>query len=150
MSILAIDEAVQAAITKACKLAREDVLHITNEEELKLAGLSALPPGSTIKLSDRPPEWNDRIKMRQNVIIPFGFRAAIGYEMQPKPLELCAHLSLSAPTAGRIPNQASLMMVAKAFGMLKVGSPRHLWLEEFEPGWHAVNLVEPVQWPPRG
>ena len=77
----------------------------------------------------------------EHVLIPFGYRAAISYEQQPD--GLCRHLSISVDTPGRVPTPEAVDMIAKAFGFRMEGIGT-VWLEEFDPGHHAVNIVEMV------
>jgi hypothetical protein len=75
----------------------------------------------------------------EHVLIPYGYRASISFEHQPD--GLARHLSVSVDTPGRVPTPEAVEMIAKVFGfrMQGIGS---VWLEEFDPGHHAVNVVE--------
>lgn len=146
MRPLFIDAKVQAHIDQACERARLHPTNITDKEQLALAALQDLPVGGTIALKDQPPNWQSGAA-RERVLIPFGYIAAISYEQQPEPLGLCAHLSVSVIKRGSVPHPEAVKFVAEAFGLLlRDNGPWRLWLEEFVPGHHAVNVVEPVEW----
>lgn len=72
--------------------------------------------------------------------------AAISFEEQPA--GICKHLSVAVPHSrpGKLPHPAVVEMIAKAFGFsglpIKNGT---VWIEEYEPGRSAVNLVEVVE-----
>lgn len=77
----------------------------------------------------------------EHVYLPGGYRASISFEEQP--IGLCRHLSVSVDTAGMLPNMLAVGMIAEAFGFV-AGMERQIWVEEFDPGHHAINVVEPV------
>jgi hypothetical protein len=98
----------------------------------------ATPDKTTITLADRPPGFSPA---SQHVDIPIGYRAAISFEEQPA--GLVRHLSVSVDTPGNYPNVPAVQMIAHEFGI--EWSPDsddvRVWLEEFDPGHFAVNLV---------
>jgi hypothetical protein len=73
-----------------------------------------------------------------NVILPLGWRVAISCEDQPAGRLL--HLSMSSPKRGKIPSEHALLMVIKACGYTLEDVAR-MWLEEFDPGHNAVNVL---------
>jgi hypothetical protein len=70
------------------------------------------------------------------------YRAAISFEMQPA--GLFKHLSVSSAVRGMVPNEPAMKMVLEAYGFSGYPPvrPYRMWLEEFEPGWRAINVVE--------
>ena len=101
--------------------------------------------GPTLNLDERrvPPERVAEI-MREypSHRVQLGtYSAAISFEEQPS--GLMRHLSVSYH-AGKIPNLAVIEMVCEAFGFsdFPPTRPHRIWIEEFEPGHHAVNVVE--------
>lgn len=84
------------------------------------------------------------------IALPVGFQVTYTHERQP--VGLCQHLSVSVDKRGKTPHPAAVDMILEAFGMkpLNLGAfgrqvrPRHsaVWLEEFEPGMTAVNVVQ--------
>lgn len=100
-------------------------------------------PTNTLLLSERKPGFRRPIEP-VNVLIPNGYRCAISFEQQPA--GLCRHLSISVDAPGQMPNVPAVEMIAKAFGFtlaegLKVPVGR-AWVEEFEPGQYAINIVQ--------
>lgn len=73
----------------------------------------------------------------EQVLLPNGYRVAIGFENQPP--GLCLHISMSSPKKGKVPRPEAVGMVLEAMGV--EGQPARAWLEEFEPGRYAPNLV---------
>ena len=66
------------------------------------------------------------------------YRVAFGFEEQPA--GIVAHLSISVPTPGKLPSALAIEMIAEAFGLPDTLKP-DTWLEEFDPGHHAVNVA---------
>jgi hypothetical protein len=97
----------------------------------------------TLTLKDRqgyPPVQRDV----EEVILPLGWRVAITCEEQPAGKIL--HLSMSSPKKGRIPSEAAMKLVIEACGYSMDNIARG-WLEEFEPGHNAINvliMIEPI------
>jgi len=102
-----------------------------------------IPQGNVIKLADRKSGYRPPMQSEQ-VLIQQGYRAAISFEYQP--VGLCRHLSISVDVPGNLPSPAAVEMIAEAFDFsipsLTEGKT-HMWVEEFEPGHEAVNLVQP-------
>jgi len=74
-----------------------------------------------------------------SMIFPGGYRAAFSIEEQPS--GFCTHLSISIDGhhKGKAPSPAAVEMIARAFG---VPFPPHKgWMEEYQPGEYAINLV---------
>jgi hypothetical protein len=93
-----------------------------------------------LTLADREGHENLVRPPSAHVMFPGGIRAAFSIEMQPPPVELCSHLSISAPMPGRMPSVPAVKMICEEFG---VPFPPDVmgWNEEFDPGHFAVNLL---------
>lgn len=96
---------------------------------------AAAPNTRMLALKDRKPGFERPLSA--HLEIPVGYRAAFSIEEQPA--GLCAHLSVSVDTRGKTPSEIAVLTIAEAFGM----KPPFLalWVEEFDPGHHAVNVV---------
>lgn len=70
------------------------------------------------------------------------YTAAISFEEQPN--GLTKHLSVSTHAPGKVPNEPAMQMISEAFGFSGWPPirPYRLWVEEYEPGRKAINLVE--------
>ena len=91
-----------------------------------------------LKLEDRQP-GHER-PPSQHMIFPGGYRAAFSIEQQPP--GLCTHLSISVmgrAKKGMMPNPAAVGMIAEEFGVPYPADK--MWIEEFDPGEFAINLV---------
>jgi hypothetical protein len=73
---------------------------------------------------------------------PFGVQAT--FTMEDQSAGLCRHLSLSAPTPGQVPLPALVQLLMALFGFERPLQDCMIWLEEFDPGHQAVNILEPV------
>lgn len=94
---------------------------------------------TVVKLEDRKTDPIDR--HIEHIELPFGYRISISCEQQPA--GLIAHFSMSSPRKGFTPRPETVEMVLKAADL--DGEPRQVWLEEFEPGHFAVNVVVVLQ-----
>jgi hypothetical protein len=74
----------------------------------------------------------------EEVILPFGWRVAISCEEQPAGTLL--HISMSSPKKGKIPSEHAMLLLIQACGYELLDVARG-WLEEFEPGWNAINVL---------
>jgi hypothetical protein len=68
--------------------------------------------------------------------------AAISFEEQPS--GLFKHLSISSDRPGKVPNEYAMQMVAEAFEFSgwPPTRPYRIWMEEYEEGRSAINVVE--------
>jgi hypothetical protein len=133
MRPLAINDEVRMAIRAAVKRARQ---HPIDLKTVEAAALSFPQRLVDIKLSDRKPGWIR--PQSENVLIPHGYRAAVSFEEQP--IGLCIHLSVSVDAQGMLPNELAFNLIAEEFGVYKTKAFR-VWIEEYEPGYRAINLV---------
>jgi hypothetical protein len=100
---------------------------------------SAAPDLDLIRLKDRKP--GTERPPEQHMIFPGGYRAA--YSIEEQPAGLCSHLSISVmdrTKKGAMPSSEAVKMIAEAFGV-PFPDGVHLWMEEFDPGEYAVNIV---------
>jgi hypothetical protein len=135
---LIIGRPERKAIADAIDNARVKTLTLAQGEAIS-AGIPQ--DKAMLKLDDRPPGW-ERPPTEQ-VLIEHGFRCAISFEQQP--IGLCRHLSVSieSETPEALPHQQAVAMLCREFG-LKIGlnfEGSHVWIEEYEPGKLAVNVV---------
>ena len=97
----------------------------------------------TLAMRERPEGTTElRKKYPSQPVLLGTYLAAISFEHQPA--GLMRHLSVSSKRRDKVPGPEVMAMVAEAFGFS--GWPPHgpsrVWLEEFEPGRNAVNVVE--------
>jgi hypothetical protein len=91
-----------------------------------------------MKLKDRPPGFERPAS--QHLVLPGGYRVAYSVEQQPP--GLCSHLSISVvgrKEKGKMPSPQAIHMIAEEFGVPYPADK--MWMEEFEPGEFAINLV---------
>lgn len=123
---LIINEELRGLVKIAMEKARANPVPMTllSQGEVKkpIITLADRVPGSF-----RPPS--------QHVSIPMGYRAS--YSVEEQPPGLCGHLSISVDTVGMCPSYEAAIAIAELFEL----QPIKTWLEEFEPGHHAINFV---------
>lgn len=136
MAVLLIGEREKAEIDAAIGRARRKPVML---EFLREHGFN--DNRSTITLADRKPGF--KRPRAEEVLIPIGYRAAVSFEEQPTGMAM--HLSISVERADPklMPNVASIAMIAQAFGIDFDEAQRTgtLWLEEYEPGRQAINIL---------
>jgi hypothetical protein len=133
---LFIGEAERAACAAAASRAAKHPTPL--EDSMRTA--QAVPQGKAmLSLADRLGPFKPLDV--ECVELPGGYQCAFSFEHQP--IGLCRHLSVAVDTPGRMPHMAAVGMIAEAFGFVQ-GAERRIWVEEFAPGHHAVNVVEPV------
>lgn len=89
-----------------------------------------------VKLSDRDP--GKTYDAAEGFLIPVGYRVA--YSVEEQPAGICAHLSISVDKKGKLPHPEAIKMIAFEFGCEDLKDSTG-WIEEFEPGHDAVNVV---------
>lgn len=69
-------------------------------------------------------------------------RCAFSYEEQPA--GMVRHLSVSSPNAGKLPSPQAMQMICEAFGFGSEFPPEdsRIWMEEYEQGKYAVNVIQ--------
>lgn len=81
----------------------------------------------------------------------------VAYSHEQQPAGFFRHLSASVRKPGKLPNHIAIAVICREFGFSEMicdalasagkKRPEHqvigrIWLEEFDPGHHAVNVVE--------
>jgi len=137
MTFLIIGKREQQAITKALALARDQYMPWSIGKTIAIDDRAK--PTNTLTLAERK---HDNPFPRSQHLMLGNYRCAISFEEQPA--GLCRHLSVSVKRRGKVPGIVVMQEIAKAFGFSGEIPPTRgrMWLEEFEPGQHAVNLIE--------
>jgi hypothetical protein len=138
MAILVIGEREKAEIARAIARARKRPLPWTVGRKMYVTDRPVL------KLADRRPGAPSREDHRPvQVLIPYGYRAMLSFEEQPA--GMCMHLSISVERADPKwnPSVPAVAMIAAEFGIGLDRAQRDgtVWMEEYEPGRHAVNIL---------
>jgi hypothetical protein len=110
----------------------------TNVLPLALVAQGKQDKTSLLKLEDRKPGFER--PPSDHIVFPGGYRAA--FSMEEQPAGLCTHLSISVEgrsKKGMMPSPQAVAMIAEEFGVPY--PPAHSWIEEFDPGEFAINLV---------
>jgi len=136
MAVLLIDGKAKSEIARAIERARKRPLPWNIGRQMMVADRP------TVRLTDRNAGAPSRESHRpEQVLIPIGYRAMVSFEEQPD--GMCMHLSIGVerkdPT--RVPSVESVKMIAKEFGIDFPEGVDKMWMEEFEPGRHAINMV---------
>lgn len=140
---LLLDETVLKRIAAAVEEARQHVRPLG-----EVARVGRITDTQVLTMAERARDFPPATEFSAvSVPLPFTFRANVSFEEQP--IGLCIHLSISvgkdATGEFRMPSQKAFIAVAQAFGLAADGSRQGMsWVEEFEPGHFAVNLVEKV------
>lgn len=98
----------------------------------------AVDPTAVLGLKDRKPGFER--PPSAHVIFPGSYRAAFSIEQQPP--GLCSHLSVSVfgrVNKGACPSPEAVEMIAQEFGVPFPADK--MWMEEFDPGEYAINLL---------
>lgn len=98
---------------------------------------TAVPPVGNLDLKDRKPGSRPPSPW---VLIPFGYRCNFSFEEQPT--GMFRHLSISVDTKGKVPSPQAVEMLSEEFGVAFPPKAGTVWTEEFEPGHHAVNIID--------
>jgi len=148
--ILVIGEEERERIATMIKRARAKPVKRSVVEQIGMKD-----PTPEMKLSDRPSDFQPA----QPMISLGTYTVAFSFEEQPS--GLIRHLSVSSARRGKVPGVPVIVMIAKEFGFTTAATdwlvavaeqrepaapapPVKFWLEEFDPGHHAVNLIELV------
>ena len=135
--VLIMNSEVRAAIAQAVKLARArptpwvPELVDGNQETM------------VSKLKDRPSGIADLRKLYPSQHLRLGtYDTALSFEFQPA--GLFKHLSVSAQRRGKVPGLEVMQMLVEEFGFSgwPLVRPGRIWVEEFAPKHHAVNVIE--------
>lgn len=132
MAVLIIGETEREQIAKLIAYAKAHPVLLETVRE------GAMADRSVLELKDRKPGFER--PPSQNVVFPGGYRAAFSIEQQPP--GLCSHLSISVEgraKKGMMPSEPAVKMIAEEFGVPYPAD--RIWIEEFDPGEFAINLV---------
>lgn len=129
---LVIGDVEKVKIKAAIELARGKVNRWEHMKEFALPG-----DGKPVRLEDKKPSTDLSWRHTSTVNLPVGYTCCFSFEEQPA--GIFRHLSIAVDTVGKLPGPAAIKMISEVFGL---HDPDHGWLEEFEPGHYAVNLVE--------
>ena len=141
MSILVIGQEEEKAIAEALERARANPMPWKEGQNIGI-----LDKGQDLTFNGRPPRTDEiREKYPSQHLMLGTYRIAFSFEEQPA--GLFKHLSVSSNNKKKVPGLEVMQMVAEAFGFsgIQPGEARRAWMEEFEPGWYAVNIIEMVQ-----
>jgi hypothetical protein len=131
MGVLIIDDKVKLRVAEMIERARQ---HPVLLEQLKGGAIN--DDRHVITLADRKP-GHERPPSQHLVLGTY--RVAFSIEQQS--IGMCRHLSISTMRAGSVPNMPVVDEVTALFGFVE-GAPTRTWLEEFDPGHHAVNVLQ--------
>lgn len=138
MAFLIIGETEQAEIAKLIADAKAHIL------PFDMVRQGAIDHTDVLTLDQRRRMLPDFVRPRSaHMVFPGGYRAAFSFEQQPP--GLCSHLSISVegrPKKGSMPSPPAVQMIAEAFGVPFPGDKA--WMEEYEPGEYAINMVSLV------
>jgi hypothetical protein len=143
MPILIIGVEEQEKIKEALAQARAKPMPLSVMKEIMID--DRINPTGTLTFKDRDRHGRlDEIKKEYpSHHVQLGmYTAAISFEEQPN--GMTKHLSVSSYKKGKVPNEPAMQMVAEAFGFSgwPPTRPYRVWLEEYEEGHSAINLVE--------
>ena len=131
MPILIIGKTEQAKIAETIAYAKA---HPVLFETVREGAVSDRP---VLELKDRKPGFER--PPSQHFVLPGGYRCAFSIEQQP--FGLCSHLSISVEGRAKpgMPSEPAVAMICEEFGVPYPADK--MWLEEFDPGEFAINLV---------
>jgi hypothetical protein len=133
MAVLIIGATERERIAEIIAIARTDPMPVD-----RVMDGAVLDSTDMIRLRDRKPGFER--PPTQQVYFPGGYRAAFSFEHQPA--GLCSHLSIGVDgraKKGTLPSMEVIQAIAALFGV--PCPPDRGWLEEYQPGEYAVNLV---------
>lgn len=139
MAVFLLTSQDRAHIREAVERARKNPIPWTEERAAGAVPLDKLKAIDTLMLTDRKPGWNPS-PGPESVEFINGFRAAVSFEHQPAGLFM--HISFSGPLPGRVPVPMAVNMVLDAF---EIATASAVWMEEFAPNHHAVNILALVE-----
>jgi hypothetical protein len=130
--ILVIDDISKKRIESLITIARKNVIPMDQVVRQTPVVDGEVLTQSDLESVDRP--------VASGIDIPYGFHVCFSIEHQPA--GMVHHISVSIDTPGKCPSEAAVFMLAQEFGMEAPFD--RIWLEEFEPGQHAVNIIKIV------
>jgi hypothetical protein len=143
MSILIIGVEEQEKIKEALAAARAKPMPLSVLQAIAIDDRKDPSDKLTLEDRDRHGRLEEVRKKYPSYPVQLGmYVAAISFEEQPN--GMTKHLSVSSHRKGMVPNEPAMQMVAEAFEFSgwPPKRPHRLWLEEYEEGRSAINLVE--------
>jgi hypothetical protein len=135
--VLVIDEQARAAIAQAIARARQTPTPWMPE-------LADATPDNMLPLDRRKPSTDELLrKQYPSQHLRLGtYHAAFSFEHQPA--GLFRHLSVASRAHGKVPGLEVMEMLVTEFGFSgwPLQRPSRVWMEEYEPKRHAVNVIE--------
>jgi hypothetical protein len=143
MSILIIGIEEQEKIKEALAQARAKPMPLSVLQAIAIDDRKKPSTKMALEDRDRHGRLEEVKKKYPSYPVQLGmYVAAISFEEQPN--GMTKHLSVSSHRKGLVPNELAMQMVAEAFefsGWPPI-RPHRLWVEEYEEGHSAINLVE--------
>jgi hypothetical protein len=133
MAVLIIGDTERAKIAEMIAYAKAHPLTLDDVRR------SAVPDTNVVKLEERRAGWAP-LPESQQIEFPGGFRAVFSIEQQAA--GFCTHLSVSVygrSTKGAMPSPEAVGLIANEFGV-EFPADR-MWMEEYERGEFAINLL---------
>jgi hypothetical protein len=132
-----VTQELVAEINRAVAQARAHVIPWELMRDLAVAS-----PTNTLMLSERAP-GSERRPASIAVRFPGGVTAAISFEEQPAGILRHASFSTGRPGNNHLVNPVLAQVLCKLFGFREFPpSAGRVWVEEYQPGYFAVNVVE--------
>lgn len=142
MSVLVITPHIRAKIEVLVAEAREHCIPWS-----VLSQIAIFPDKAEVTLADRKPGAPTRPPSQSMRV--GDVEVAISFEEQPA--GVCRHMSVAVETPGKLPGPEAVEALARAFGFTNFPPIEgRIWIEEYEPGRHAVNVVELAERAPQG
>jgi hypothetical protein len=150
MSVLIIGKPEKIKIAKLVAHAAAYPVRWETMKDVAIAGGRA-----ELKLADRKPG----AERPPSEHVPVG-KVRVAYSHEEQPAGMFRHLSASVARPGKLPHHRAVAMICEAFGFSKLmcemiagldGPPPAekpagmVWLEEFDPGHQAVNVLELIE-----
>lgn len=135
MAAVLIDDRVRADIAHALEQARANVIP-WETMKTHVAGNQAT---ATLNLEDRNPDAKG--ERPPSYCVTFsgsGVTACVSFEEQPA--GILRHLSISTGRPERLVSPTIAEQICAEFGIVMLKAAR-IWVEEYKPGYRAVNVV---------
>lgn len=133
MAHILITPEKQAEIGAAIEEARANVISWDKIRDIAMAD-----PKPTLMLADRVGQRGPPTSI--GITFEGGVTAAISFEEQPA--GIFRHLSVSTRDGRQVLNPTMFALIAREFGIdIPLTKPGRGWVEEYEPGRFAINVV---------
>jgi len=134
--ILLITSEVQAEIRRMIERARAKPVPI----DLVMSMRAPDQQNAVVTMKDRKRDAPRR-PPSQSILIPDGYQVAFSFEEQPAGIVRHMSVAVEDGAPGAMPMPAAVEMIAREFGFREF-PPELFWIEEFRPGFYAINFVE--------